>query len=63
MDPQELLTKIDDFLAQSGVSAVQLGKEALNDPAFVYDLRAGREPRRATAQKVLEYIEQRKRVA
>jgi hypothetical protein len=59
MDPQELLDRIDAYLAETGISAAKFGADAVNDPAFVYDLRAGREPRRATIQKVLGFIERR----
>lgn len=57
MDAIEQLTaEIDAFLKRSGMSAAAFGKAAVNDLSFVRDLRAGREPRRRTIQRVREFI-------
>jgi len=49
-------SKVEDFLAATGLSASQLGTKALGDPRFVYDLREGREPRTETRKTVLKFI-------
>ncbi len=47
---------VEAFLRLGVVSATQLGKEALGDPSFIPDLRAGRAPSLATVDKVLAFI-------
>lgn len=47
-----ILTKVNDFLAERGIAASAFGMQAVGDPNFVIDLRAGRELRRATRRKV-----------
>ena len=50
--PITLLGKIEKFLAKNDVSATRFGREAANDPKLVFDLREGRELRRATTAKI-----------
>jgi hypothetical protein len=38
------------------MSASAFGMEALGDPALVYEMRQGREPRRATRARIREFI-------
>ncbi|MGJ8535760.1 MAG: hypothetical protein ACSHW2_01275 [Parasphingopyxis sp.] len=38
-----LLIDIDRFLRRSGISPTRFGREAVNDPRFVFDIRKGRE--------------------
>lgn len=52
-----LLREIEKFLRTSGISAARFGREAMQDPRFVFDLRKGREPRRGTVIKVRAYLE------
>jgi hypothetical protein len=51
-----ILTVVEKFLQASGMSASAFGAAAVNDQALVQDLRAGREPRRATRVRITDYI-------
>lgn len=51
-----LLTDIGRFLRRSGMPPTRFGREALNDPRFVSDLRNGREPGARTCARVYGYI-------
>ena len=53
-----LLRRIERYLSQSGTPPARFGREAVRDPRFVFDLRNGREPRRATAWRVEAYLRQ-----
>ena len=44
-----LLRQIERYIRQSGMPPTRFGREAVNDPRFVHDLRLGREPRPKTA--------------
>jgi hypothetical protein len=46
-------SKVEEFLSETGTAASRLGREALNDPKFVSNLRSGTEPREKTRRKVL----------
>jgi hypothetical protein len=52
----ELLTEIEAFCAAHGVRESRFGRDALNDTEFVKNLRSGREPRRATVEKVRRFM-------
>ena len=54
-----LLRKIEKYLGSSGMAPTRFGKESVGDPSFVFELRNGREPRGATASRVLRFIEAR----
>lgn len=49
--PDPLLAEIDTFLAEVRMTPTAFGREALNDPGFVFDLRAGRDCRRTTVDR------------
>ncbi len=51
-----LLSTIERHIRRNGVPPTRFGREAVNDPRFVLDLRRGREPRAATRDRVLAYI-------
>ncbi len=51
-----LLMIVERHLRTRSVSASQFGRLVSGDPRFVFDLRNGREPRPATAARVLAYI-------
>lgn len=55
---RELVGAIDEFLDCTLMSPHQLGVEAVNDHHLVADLRAGRELRRATRERVLAFMAQ-----
>lgn len=48
--------EVEAYLRKSGMPPSAFGRAALNDPGFVYDLRAGRTLRKATAQRVRAYL-------
>ena len=52
-----LLREIEIFLRSSGVPAARFGRDAVNDPRFVFDLRRGREPRPQTVARVVDFLE------
>ena len=55
---QSFLAEIERFLSSAGVDPTALGKQALGDPNFVFDLRKGRSPSTRTIDKVRSWIAQ-----
>ena len=53
-----LLREIEKFLRSSGVPAARFGRDAINDPRFVFDLRRGREPRPQTVARIVDFLEE-----
>lgn len=49
-------TEVESFLKRGEMSPTQFGKEALGDPSFIPDLRAGRSPSLATVDRVFAFI-------
>lgn len=56
MSNTSLLERIEAFLALSGVSPTRFGRSVVHDPRFVFDLRAGRKPRRKMRARVSTYL-------
>jgi hypothetical protein len=54
-----ILDRIDRYLRSSKSSPSRLGREAVGDPNFVMNLRDGRQPRQATLDRVLAFIERK----
>lgn len=52
-----LLRNVEKYLKTSNVAPTRFGRDVVGDPRFVFDLRNGREPRPATIQRVLRYLE------
>ena len=52
----KLLDRIECHLRESRMSATRFGRRAVGAPRFVLDLRAGREPRKQTIEKVEQYL-------
>ena len=52
-----LLREVEKFLRVSQISAARFGREVMQDPRFVFDLRKGREPRSRTINKVRSFLE------
>jgi sulfate adenylyltransferase subunit 2 len=50
------LSEIERFLMHAGLEPTALGKQALGDPNFVFDLRKGRSPSTRTIDKVRRWI-------
>jgi hypothetical protein len=53
-----LLMVVERHLRKNAVSPSRFGRQVSGDPRFVFDLRRGREPRPATAARVLAHIAQ-----
>lgn len=51
-----LLSMVERYLRESGVTASRFGRDAMGDPGFVATLRRGREPREATVRRVAAYL-------
>ena len=52
-----LLREVEKFLRETQMPITAFGRNAMNDPRFVFDLRKGRELRPKTEQKVRRYME------
>ena len=51
MIAKAFLADIDKFLQQAGVDPTALGKQAMGDPSFVFDLKKGRSPSTRTMER------------
>lgn len=60
MSQNHLLTEIEIFLNASGMNPTMLGKLAMNDPMFVFDLRNGRDYRRSTEERIRTFMKKYK---
>ena len=56
---QRFLADIELFLAAAAIDPTTLGKQALGDPSFVFDLKKGRSPSARTMDKVRQWMRQR----
>lgn len=54
--PDPLLTEVERFLSETGMEPTYFGIKALNDSRFVFDLRKGRECRRATRERAESFM-------
>lgn len=52
----DLRAMIDAYRAKTGMAATAFGIDAVGDPSLISDLDNGRELRRATVARVLEYM-------
>ena len=52
-----LLHRVETYLRKTKTPPTRFGREAVGDSRFVFDLRAGREPRDATISKVLVFLD------
>lgn len=55
----DLVTEIERFIVEHEMSATAFGMEALNDPAFVSQLRAGRDIKLSTMARVQAFMANR----
>lgn len=53
---ESFLADIEAFLKRSGMSATAFGRDALRDPNFVHDVRAGRMPNLGVVGRVQDFI-------
>ncbi len=51
-----LLTIVERHLRRRAITPSRFGRDVAGDPRFVFDLRRGREPRPATAARVIAFI-------
>lgn len=52
-----ILDRIDHYLRATKTTPSRLGRDAVGDPNFVMNLRDGRQPRQATLDRVLDFID------
>jgi 2,4-dienoyl-CoA reductase-like NADH-dependent reductase (Old Yellow Enzyme family) len=52
----QLLEQIEQYLVRTQLSPTRFGRIVVRDPRFVEDLRAGRQPRQRTMEKVSAYL-------
>lgn len=52
-----LLPRIDRYLRHTKTPPTRFGREAINDPRLVEDLRRGRELRPMTSARVVRFLE------
>ncbi|HYI64031.1 MAG TPA: hypothetical protein VEW71_04015 [Allosphingosinicella sp.] len=51
--------RIELYLRRNRMSPTRFGRETVNDPRFVFDLRNGRELRETTAKRVSSWLDRR----
>lgn len=54
-----LLREVETFLKATGMPPTRLGRDAVRDPQFVFDLRRGRQPGDRVRNRVRAFMEQR----
>ena len=59
----DLLWRIEAFLKRSGMPPSRFGRGAVRDARLVQDMRNGREPRPATARRIVAFLEGHERGA
>ena len=47
---------LEEFLERSGFKPTEFGRQAVGDPSLVLNLRRGRSPTLATADRILAFI-------
>ena len=53
---QRFREEVERFMAETGMTATMLGKKAMGDPTFVFDLRRGSMPGATTVDKVRAWM-------
>jgi hypothetical protein len=56
MKKKIFLNQVEDFLKSKNISPTTLGLKSINDPRLVFMLRAGRECREETQERVLNFM-------
>jgi hypothetical protein len=51
-----LLQRIERHLRRRRMSPTRFGREAVGDPNLISQLKDGREPRSATVQRIVDYL-------
>lgn len=52
----QFLAEVEAFLAATGMDATRLGRESLNDPKFVHQIREGRAASTKTVDRVRTFM-------
>lgn len=55
-----LLRTIEIYLRRTGMTPTRFGRDAVQDPRLIHDMKRGREPGRAMTERVLAFIESHK---
>tara|TARA_R110000822_G_scaffold81496_2_gene193524 strand:+ start:55 stop:252 length:198 start_codon:yes stop_codon:yes gene_type:complete len=58
---QQFQDEIEAFLTGFGFSPTVFGRDALGDPGFVFQIRAGRSPHLRTIDKVRAFMEKQEK--
>ena len=60
---EQFHARVEEFLKRSGFKHTEFGRQAVGDPTLVMDLRRGRSPTLATADRILCFIEECERAS
>jgi tRNA-dihydrouridine synthase len=58
LQPENLLSAVERFAAENGMSEITFGRKAMNDPHFVRQLREGRRCWPETEGRVRDFMRQ-----
>lgn len=61
--PDPILFDIEQFLRARDMTATAFGYKALGDPTLVHELRKGRECKRTTRARIIDFMEAERRAA
>ena len=53
---EEFIADVEAFMARHDITPTTFGKEALNDPNFVPDIRGGRKPGLGSVDRVYDFM-------
>lgn len=53
---EQFLAEVDAFLSRTGMDPTRFGRQALNDPNFVFSVRKGRSPSLRTIDRVRQFM-------
>jgi len=53
---EQFHAEVESFLEHSGFKATEFGRQAAGDPSLVLNLRRGRSPTFATADRILAFV-------
>ena len=60
---EQFHTTVEEYLERTGFKPTEFGRQAVRDPSLVLNLRRGRSPTLATADRILNFIRETDRVA
>jgi 2,4-dienoyl-CoA reductase-like NADH-dependent reductase (Old Yellow Enzyme family) len=63
MSVDQFANQIEAFLTRSGMPATNFGREAINDPNFVFQLRRGRAPSLRLVEIAQRFIQKQDQLA